>query len=241
MLPLGQYFFELRNRFLLLFLNGFFLCFVCCCLYKEVLFYVIIEKPFFTNIQSFYFIVTNVLEIFYVQYKISLCLCYQIFIYYVIYHFFCFFSSSFFFMEYLYVKSFFKNIVFLMFVFSYVSVYVVTPVVVSFVMQLQIESFYGLHFEVSLKEYVNLIIKCYWFFLSSLLLLWVLNSFFTYKSVLNKNFLKKRRKMNYYFFFVFSTCISPPDVLSQLIVSFFLIFFFEGIVFVRFFLIASKL
>src|SRR3569623_885261 len=90
-----KYFLEIKNRIFLLVLNCLSTL-VICCFYKETLLFLIVQsntsitKINNDNLSLFYFIFTNVTEVFLVYIQLTLFLCFQFFFIYLIYQCFTF-------------------------------------------------------------------------------------------------------------------------------------------------------
>ena len=100
-----NYFLEIKNRIFCINLTISF-SFLFCYSYKEILLFFILIKPTINNnffnkeICIFYFICTNLTEIFLVYLKLVYFIISQILIFYILYHFFYFFSFAFYTKEY---------------------------------------------------------------------------------------------------------------------------------------------
>lgn len=89
-----DYYFEIKNRFSLLLLT-LFSTLVICYLYKEVLLFIIVKpSTFFFRENFFYFIFTDVTEIFSVYFSIVLFTAKQVTFIYMLYHFLTFLVPS---------------------------------------------------------------------------------------------------------------------------------------------------
>lgn len=222
-----KYFLEVKNRFLILLVTYFSILLVTY-LYKEVLLFVIIN----INYTFYYFIFTNVTEIFSVYVDLIIFLSFQITAFYFLYHCFSFFVPAFFQIEYLYSKVFMK-IIFCCWILSIsLASYVIIPLTWNFFLGFQeliTNNSFNIHFEAKLGEYFSFCMSLYYicgfYFQVFILLLLMLNSI-----NINSN-IKKFRKLYYFGFVVFSTLISPPDIISQLLISLFLIFLYEVVLF----------
>jgi Sec-independent protein secretion pathway component TatC len=104
-----KYFLEMKNRFFLLCITWLSILFVSY-VYKETLLFTVIQPNLSLNYykDNFYFIFTNILEVFIVYLKLILFLSLQISFIYLFYHIFIFLSSGLFYLEYLYFKFFIK-------------------------------------------------------------------------------------------------------------------------------------
>lgn len=171
-----KYILEIKNRTILIFVNWFSVILVGY-LYKEIILFIIIEPNLLINIkkslETFYFIFTDVTEVFSMYFRLIIFLSLQILYMYSIYHFFVYLSPAFFHFEYLYLK-FILRLIFLTWAFlSMFSTNFLIPFSWNFFLSFQnltIAQSFILYFEVRLKEYPILYLV--------LLFLWVLFSIF---------------------------------------------------------------
>lgn len=98
-------------------------------LYKETLLFTIVQPNLSLNEykDNFYFIFTNVLEVFSVYLRLTLFLSLQISFVYLLYHIFIFLSSGFFYLEYLYFKFFIKVVLMVWFLSIVLSTFILIP------------------------------------------------------------------------------------------------------------------
>jgi sec-independent protein translocase protein TatC len=229
-MKISSYYFEIRNR---LVLSG--LAFVSVVLvsyvFKEVLLFVLTKQS--NSKEMFYFIFTDVTEIFYVYLMFIFFFGTQIFFLYSFYHILIFIALGLYPDEYNYLIFIFKTSL-LMYVFSIVVFNkVLFPFSWDFFLSFQNFSLLKsltLHFEAKLSEYVAFYITFYYVCILYFQIFAVLILFFDYlKNELK--IVKRFRKFLYYFFVIFSTLVTPPDVSSQLILSTSTILSYEILVF----------
>jgi sec-independent protein translocase protein TatC len=229
-----KYFLEIKNRCILLFFTWLTSLFICY-LHKETLLFLIIQpnKLITNNLTSFYFIFTNVTEIFSVYIQLITFLSFQLFFFYMIYHIFSFLSFAMFRTEFYYFKVFLKLSLVNWLCSIFFSNFVLVPITWNFFLSFQniiSAKFITLHFESKLTEYLSFYILMYYLSVCYCQIFTIL--FFFLNSFKNKTkTTKKFRKLFYYFFVVFSTLISPPDVFSQIFVSSLFILLYEVLVF----------
>jgi sec-independent protein translocase protein TatC len=223
---------EIKNRLSLLFLTwcsltliGYF--------YKEILLFLFLESEILKNneFKISYFIFTGITEVFSAYIKLILFVSFQISFLYLFYHSFIFLSRGLFVSEYYYLKFIFQIVIFIWFLSIIMSKYILIPTMWDFFLNFQNLSFMQFHFEAKLNEYLNFYIEFYYLFIGYCQIFTLLFIFFI--SIKNNVVLiKKSRKLFYYFFVLFSTVVSPPEVISQLALSFILIFVFELLIFI---------
>jgi len=228
-----KYLIEIKNRIVLLLLTsistlliGYF--------YKETLLFLILQpSKLVNNLTVFYFIFTDVTEIFSVYIKLITFICTQVFFLYFIYHFFIFFGPAMFKTEYFYFRTLIKIVLSVWFFSIVISNSLLVPLSWNFFFSFQnliSDKFIYLHFEAKLSEYLNFYIMLYYlciFYCQIFIVLFFFLSFVNDKIIIIRRF----RKLYYYFFVIFSTLISPPDVFSQIIISLIIIFIYEILIF----------
>jgi sec-independent protein translocase protein TatC len=226
---------EIKNRIILLFLTwvsilviGYF--------YKETLLFLFVESDVFKNTEFkvYYFIFTDVTEIFSVYIKLVLFVSFQIVFFYLFYHSFTFLSRGLFITEY-YSFKYMLQVILLVWVLSIImSKYMLIPTMWDFFLNFKTSSFINFYFEAKLNEYLDFYIRLYYLFIAYCQVFTLLFIFF--KGIkTNVLIIKKSRKLFYYFFILFSTLISPPEVLSQIALALILTFFYELCVFIYIF------
>ena len=230
-----KYFLEIKNRLFLLILTCVSTVLVCY-LYKEVILFLFFKPNNFLtpSLNTFYYIFTNVTEVFSVYIQLITFLSYQVFLIYFIYHSFTFLSLAMFKIESFYLKVFLK-LSFTVWVCSiFLTNFILVPITWNFFLSFQdviSSKFIKLHFEAKLNEYLTFYILIYYLCIFYCQIFTIL--FFFLNSSSNKaKTIKKFRKLYYFFFVVFSTTICPPDVFSQIFISSLIILFYELIVFI---------
>lgn len=227
-----KYLLEIKNRLVFVTISLVFTLFVSY-LYKEILLFLIIKPGTILNVNSdlfiFYFIFTDLTEVFSVYLRLVFFITTQFTVFYLIYHCFIFLNPALFKTEYY----LYKNILitcFLTWFFSIiVSKYLLIPLSWAFFFSFQnfiSNKFISLYFEPKINEYLNFCLFLYYsciFYCQFFVVLFITIS--NYNNGLIS--VKKYRKFYYFGFFIFSTFISPPDVFSQLILSISLIIIYE--------------
>lgn len=235
-----KYFFELKNRLFLqlffFFFNVFFFFF-----YKEFLLFLIV-KITYSNIVvystlnfNYYFIFTNVTEIFLAYYDIIFYCNWFIFCYYLLIQNFFFLGPAFFKLEYQKIFFLLKVSFFFFFFSCFISYFYVIPTTWDFFLSFQkalVQNYQNnFFFEIKLAEYINFCknVNSYCFFYFQILTI----AFFIYYQKIKIILIKKYRKICYYFLIFFVMLIGSSDLLlNQLIGFFFLIFFYEAMLLV---------
>lgn len=230
-----KYLLEIKNRLFILLLT-YCSTIIVTYLYKEVLLFIIV-KPNYINSNSkstlFYFIFTDVTEIFSIYIKLVSFISFQVIIVFTLYHMFIFLSPAFFNIEFQYFKVLIKTIYIVWFVSILMSNYVIIPLTWNFFISFQeliTNKAFNMYFEAKLSEYLYFYISLYYlsilYFQIFVLLFFILN----YINI-SINKIKKFRKLYYFGFVVFSTLISPPDIISQILISTFLVIIYETLLF----------
>ena len=228
-----KYLFEIKNRVLLLILLWIFVGLVCY-YYKEVLLFSFIKSFICLNSDLFYFIFTNVTEIFSVYFNIITFISFQIACWYLIYHIFVFLSPALFRNEHQYLDFLFKLLTFFFFISFVLSNYVLIPLTWHYFLSFKPIFFAkSVYFEAILSEYLNFYINVYSFCFVYCqifsVLFFFLSDIYSKKSFIK---IKKFRKLYYYVFVIFSTLVSPPEIITQAIMSLSLLVAYEFILFI---------
>jgi sec-independent protein translocase protein TatC len=230
-----NYFLEIKNRLLLLFLT-FFSMLLIIYFYKEIILFLIVNSNkyvyFYKNTGVFYFIFTDVYEIFYVYMQIFFFLCLQTNFLYLVYHFFIFIGPAIYKSEYIIVSNWLKISMVVWLISIFFAHYLIIPLTWNFFVNLQsLKISFNLYFEAKLNEYilfyVSLCCLCIFYFQTIVYII----LFFFYSNIDKTKNIKQLKKVNYFLFFIFSTLFSPPDVFSQITISFTFIFLYEILVF----------
>ena len=231
-----SYILEIKNRCILIITSWFF-SILFCYLYKEILFFLLVKtnKELYNKI-SFYFISTNLTEIFEVYLKVSYFFSIQVVLFLLTYHLFRFVCPALFLYEY----NKLKNILAVSISFYLLSlvffIKAILPLVWVFFFNFQNYSGYEVNvfFEARLNDYLQFYIDVYilvifigqMFFVITVFLMFVPNKI---------NFILKTRKIFYSSFLVIATLLTPPDVVSQIVLTILFISIYEFLV-VLFFL-----
>jgi sec-independent protein translocase protein TatC len=239
------YYFEIKNRLLIISFQWLFTTFICYC-YKEklllFLFYPIYKTYLFnSDLLSFYidyFIFTNVSDIFNVYFNIVVFFANQITIIFLFYHAIIFLSPGLYFFEY-------KKLIFLVKVFLlfYVFSFILTNEILlplSWTFFLYHSKFHDSNkiikffFEPKATDYFNYYKNLYYLSLFNFCLIAFGLGFVIY---LNDSLIKIKiyRKIFYFSFILFSTVTTPPDVISQIILSLVLMVLYEFLIFYKIF------
>jgi len=226
---------EIKNRFFLLIITWLSVSIVFY-FYKEVLLFLITRSHIFfydqmltSSFTTFYFIFTDVTEIFTVYIDLIFFLSFQVFFLYFIYHSFFFIAPATFKFEYFYLIKMLQITLSLWFFFAAMINFFLVPVTWNFFLSFSGLASVNLYFEARLSEYLSFYINLYYLCIFYLQVFIVLFFFFSYNKM-DERFIRKYRKLYYYFFVVFSTLISPPDISSQILISIFIVCLYEFLV-----------
>lgn len=230
------YFFELRNRILLSTLVWLTVVLVCYT-FKETLLFVITKQTISLKQdfkELFYFIFTDVSEIFYVYMSLIFFVANQVLFLYFCYSLLVFTYSGLYKSEYSYTVLFFTVSLFLLFFSIVLFNNFFFPFIWHFFLtfqKLNLLKSTTFYFECKISEYSLFYISFYYnciLYFQILVFLFLVFDFLKTKGV---SLIKAFRKIFHYFFLIFSTLITPPDVFSQLFISLCLIFNYEILVF----------
>jgi Sec-independent protein secretion pathway component TatC len=225
-----KYLIEFKNRLfflVLLYLSTSIVLY----LYKEILLFLLVQSKWeITNDKSsvYYFIFTDVTEIFSVYIQLILFITFQLLVLFSIYHSFIFFIPALFKKEYEYFKVIIMVILFTWFFSVLISNYYIIPFSWDFFLSFQnfiTDKSFNIHFEAKLSEYFAFYISFYYICFFYLQFSVVIFFCFQHFNQELKN-IKKFRKL-YYFCFVLVATFLCPDFLTQLLLSIVLIFMYE--------------
>ena len=227
-----KYLLEIKYRFFFSCLAWTFVMINCYC-FKETLLYLFMKLSLTSNNNVlFYFLTTDVAEIFIAYLQLSYFIANQLVTIFIYWQFFVFLSAGLHLFEYRY----FKIIIFITTLGWLLCVFVISnyifPASWSFFLKFQEHlSFQNitLYFEIKLNEYLkfykSVYCLCILIYQMIVLFLIFLDLFKT-----NLCIVKKFKKVFYYFFFIVSTLLTPPEVIYQLITSICLITTYELII-----------
>lgn len=227
-----KYYLEIKNRFLLLIFTWISTIFVIY-IYKETLLFFFITKVdlFYHSNVIFYFIFTDVKEIFSVYIQLVFFVGNQVFIFYLLFHLLAFISLGLYKFEYRYFTLIcYSEIILWIFFFNFFN-QILLPISWNFFLSFQSLATFNLYFETKLNEYLNFYIFFYYICMFYCQIFIVLVFFFDYTNT-NLYLIKKYRKIFYYSFVFFSTLVTPPDIFSQILFSFAIICIYEILILV---------
>lgn len=235
-----KYYLEIKNRFILLVLTWISTVFVSY-IYKETLLFLCLIKVdlFNHNNVIFYFIFTDVKEVFSVYIKLVFFVGNQVLVFYLIFHSLAFIALGLYQFEYKYLKIMFHSGIFFWLLSFFLLNRILLPITWSFFLGFQSLTSFNLYFEAKLNEYINFYIFFYYICTFYCQIFIFLVFFFDYTNT-NLDLIKKSRKSFYYLFVFFSTLITPPDVFSQILFSFAIIIIYEMLIFFSIIKIVTK-
>lgn len=226
-----KYFYEIKNRIILIcFCWGFTL--IISYLNKEVLLFLCIKPILFLFEEScFYFIATNLTDIFSTYIDLVYLITISFTILFFCYHFLSFFNPALYSIEIKTIK-FFSFTSFMLWLLSlYLLHYLILPYTFSFFSSFQNSSINSINIflEARITDYLYLYIFFYW------VLTIVSQLFFSFFLILstfeNKiKFIKSTRKIFYLIFLVIATFLTPPDIISQIFLGTSFILLYEILV-----------
>lgn len=219
-----KYLLELYNKFILL-LATFCSNFLVCYWYKDVLLFLITQMHLYD--ENFYFIFTNVTELFFVYFKVVFFFTIQITIWCFFFHLFVFFCIGLYFREFKFFNSLWLHGTFFWLLACFLTSYVMIPFGWSFFLSFQLSGFY---FEARINEYLNFYFNTFTLCFTYCQIFGILFFFLT-NIKQDPNYLKKYRKLYYYMFLIFATLITPPDLISQILSTFFFVTVYEIVIF----------
>lgn len=232
---LYNYFVEIKNRIFFICVGWVFV-FSVCYFYKEVLLFLLVKVSMKkTQLIFFYFIATNLTDVFHVYLSISYFISNQIVILLIVYHSLMFMSSGLFLYEYKKLKFFLLTF----FIFSLISIYLLNFYIISYIwdffLSFNKNSMYSvdIFFEAKITEYFKFYKQLYYIFILISQIFGVI--FLIIECVNNKlQFISKTRKIFYLFFLITATILTPSEVFSQLILMFSFVLLFEILILIIF-------
>jgi sec-independent protein translocase protein TatC len=235
-MSLTKYLSEAKNRLFLLIFT-WLSCFLVGYFYKETLLFVFVQPQMYKDTgtcpSAFYFIFTDVTEIFSVYIKLINFISVQLTLLYILHHLFIFFSPAMYYKEYFYLNLVLK-IILLIWCFSIVMLtQILIPLTWKFFLSFQYltsTKSVNLHFEAKLNEYLIFYISLYYL---CVFYCQIFTVFFLFLNYINANIriIKKFRRLYYFFFLIFATLVSPPDIFSQFLISIIVILLYEVLIF----------
>lgn len=236
---------EIKNRFYIILFSYIFILTITF-IYKEIILYLIIKPCIYSNKnEQFYFICTNITEIFYTYLLISLVFGNIFLLFYSIYQIFKFIEKGLFKKEKFIIKKYIKTSLF-SFLFLFLIAYkILIPFYFNFFFKLSNFSkdllSFNFFFELKFNEFVYFFINTavYWSIFSCQMLTFFL--LWLYFFLENLDSILQNKKIYFYFLIIFvSTIISPPEISNQIIISLINLIFFEIIIFLNILLFEIK-
>jgi sec-independent protein translocase protein TatC len=187
-----------------------------------------LQKIWYSKNIPFHFIYTHLTDIFWIQLKITTQLAFILTIPILFFHIYQFLKPALIRKEKILLKTILLIFISFSFISFYINYYYLIPHVWSFFILFQnnANNWINILLEPKIDEYYNFIII--WF--NVLLILFQIPTLlflFFYLKIINIKNLILFRKIIYFLFLVISTFISPPDIISQLVLWIFMIFFYE--------------
>lgn len=238
MISYYKYYFEIKNRIILLSFTWISLLIICYYFKEPLLFTFINSNKHYTDLSARpYFIFTDVGEVFYVYLYLVFFIANQITILMLFYHILMFLTLGLYQSEYIQLQSAFKIFIFAWMCSLILLKEFVVPFSWSFFLSfqetneaLQPVSFF---FEARISEYLLYFKNLYYVCLINCqifaILTFILNNISDTSGTV-----KTFRKLFYFIFIIFSTLTTPPDVISQILMSCSLIATYELLVFFKY-------
>ena len=227
-----RYLLEIKYRTFFSFVAWVFMITVCY-YFKETLLYVFIQPSLASsNSSSFYFLTTNITEIFTTYIQLSYFISNQLLIIFLIYQMFVFISTGLYSFEYHYTKGVLLWIVFFWLGLIVLLHKIIFPGSWFFFFKFQnLSMLRGLtfYFEAKLTEYL-IFYKAVYFICCSVYQVAILFFVFLNLARTQLSSIKNSRKFFYFIFLIFATLITPPEVVYQLIVGIFIVIVYEFLI-----------
>lgn len=227
-----KYFFEIKNRIILIIIS-WCLTLIVSYLNKEILLFLCI-KPMLVlsdNNSSFYFIATNLTDVFSTYLELVYLTAFSLTVIFSGYHFSIFLNPALYLTEVNTLKIFGILSIVLWLISLQFLHKIVLPFTLFFFASFQDFSINNVNIflEARINDYVFIYIFFYWvlvIFLQIFLLFSLVLS--TLKKKLE--FIKNTRKIFYLIFFLISTILTPPDIISQIFLGFSFILIYETLI-----------
>lgn len=223
------YFTEIKNRIFLV-VNSCVLTMLICYVYKKILLFLLVKINFkLYKLKVFYFITTNLTEVFSVCLQLISFVSFQLTTLLAIYHLVAFLTPGLFKFEYKILKLII-NLCCLLCCFSIIFLHVyILPFLFDFFFKFMYSCGINIFFESKITEYFSFYKDVYFLtvLISQILAVILINLLLINNKI---NFVHKYRKIVYLSFILISTLTTPPDVVSQIIVSITFISIYEIIV-----------
>lgn len=235
-MSLTKYLSEARNRLFLVILT-WLSCFLVGYFHKETLLFLFVQPQIYQDMSTcpsaFYFIFTDVTEIFTVYIKLTSFISFQLTLLYILHHSFVFFSPAMYYKEYSYLNLVLKIILLVWCLSIIMLTQILIPLTWKFFLSFQYltsTKSVNLYFEAKLNEYLIFYISLYYL---CVFYCQIFTVFFLFLNYINANtqIIRKFRKLYFFFFLIFATLVSPPDIFSQFLISIIVILLYEVLVF----------
>lgn len=221
-----HFIYEFKNRIILICFMQFAL-FCVCYNYKEPLCFLFANKLLIVN-KNFYFLSTNLIELFNTYLSIINFFNLQFLIIYACYYFFVFLLPGLYFKEIVFLTKFLLILIFILNLTLLITFCITIPCVFSLFANFNKASLLTnnfFHFEIKITDYLHLIKRLYYAALfclinTAILILIKTNFFFCLAS------LTKWKKIYYFNFLIFSTAIAF-EITTNALLLFFFLFMFE--------------
>jgi sec-independent protein translocase protein TatC len=228
-----KYLTEIKNRVFLILFSYLFTILICYFYKETVLFLSIKPSLSLINKSSFYFISTNLTEIFTTYIQLSCFVSNQFLIFFILYHILFFLAPGLYYFEYKNIKSVLLVGLCSWLVGFMILNFLILPRTWEFFMSFQNTAnnnqAINLYFEAKIIEYVDFYINIYFICVLSCQFFCVL--YILLEILPDKvKFIKKFRKSLYLIFFIIATLITPPDVISQILIALSFIMIYEIII-----------
>lgn len=228
-----NYLVEIKNRTILLIFSSLLVIFVTYIYKRELLFLTVMQFTChslnYKDSNFFHIIFTDVKEIFFVYVSMLTVVSSQMMIIVLFYHIFIFFIPTLCSREYYNIKAIYCYVMVIISISAVLSVLIIIPLTWDFFLGFQevtLKKPLNWFFEVKLYDFICFYTSSYYFFnvyfQMFIVPLCLYNLFF-----LDLIQVKRLRKLFYFSFLIFSAALSPPDIVIQILVSFFFLFFYE--------------
>ena len=226
---------EIRNRSYFLIITWISTIFISYSYKEKILFLCLKPNLQYFKTDSFYFIFTDLTEIFTTYLELCYFVTNQFFLIKLIYHLIIFISPGLYKFEYKKLTNLILLNFFFFGIFFLILNNILLPLCWNFFLSFKDTTMYSVNFffEAKINEFINFYLKFYKFCL-------LCSSIFVFIYVgleflkINNNVFIKLRKNLYFSFLILATVLTPPDIISQLFFFLIFIFFFELLLILKF-------
>ena len=219
---------EIKNRSCFIFLTWISTIIISYNYKEKLLFLCLKPNLSYFKTESFYFIFTNITEVFYTYLELSYFISNQMVLIKILYHIIIFISPGLYKFEYNKLINLIFVSTFLFLIFVFILNTLLLPMCCNFFLSFKNSDIHSVNFffEAKINEFISFYLKFYKFCFAGSFLFVFIYFLLNLLRIDNTNFFIYVRKNCYFLFLIFATLVTPPDILSQIfLVSIFILLF----------------